>query len=181
MAGEKTWCPDRLDMAAVIALGILSIWAAYLISAETVKPKPPRRVMARVEQPRLDARLQKMLRTADNMMRTTGGKDAEVLIAQLKRELPYDARPQVIEANLFWRRQQTLAAMHAFRRAIDLDLDYLDKKSPLFQGKLIRNVVNEAKEIISAGLKGGVDGERLRAAKKEYYYMLRKLAGGCNE
>jgi len=172
---------DRLDHLAMSAIMVLAIWIAFLVSIEMAKPDPPSRKTLQTEQPRLDPQDEKMLKSADNLMKSGGVKKAQAIINELKKKLPFDARPMMMEGNLYWLRQKAIPAMHSFRRAIDLDLDYLDKKSPLFQGKLIRNVVEEAKTVIEKGSNDPAIAASLKTAKKEYYYMLRKLAGGCNE
>ena len=63
--------------------------------------------------------------------------------------------------------------------AVDLNPDYLDKKAPDFQGKKIKNTVNEARHLIEVELNKNSADKDLRSYRKTVYYMLRKIAGSC--
>jgi hypothetical protein len=69
--------------------------------------------------------------------------------------------------------------MLAYREAVDLNPDYLDKKAPDFQGKKIKNTVNEARQLIEVELNKNSADKDIQSYRKTVYYMLRKIAGSC--
>jgi hypothetical protein len=81
--------------------------------------------------------------------------------------------------DLRMRQQIPIDAMLAYKEAVDLNPDYLDKKTPDFQGKKIKNTVKEAGSLIEAALKNSSGDKELQAHRKAVYYMLRKIAGSC--
>lgn len=87
----------------------------------------------------------------------------------------------MLAADYHLRRQEPVATMHAFRQALDLNMDYLEKKTPLYQGKKIRNTTREAEKLINTALAANPNDVQMRKNREELYYMLRKLAGGCGD
>jgi hypothetical protein len=81
--------------------------------------------------------------------------------------------------DLMMRKQKPVAAMYSYKEGVDLNPDYVDKKTQLFQGRKIRNTVKEAKEIIETALSKHPGDKEMKEAKKSLYYLLRRLAGSC--
>jgi hypothetical protein len=77
------------------------------------------------------------------------------------------------------RKQDPVAAMEFFRSAIDLNPDFLDKKTEVFQGKKIKATVLEAKALIEKELEANPGNDELSGKRKTVYYMLRRIAGSC--
>ncbi len=119
------------------------------------------------------------IKTAKTLLLTNNLAQAEELINLLVQDFPYESEPHMALADLHMRRQNPVPAMLEYRKAIDLNPDYLDKKTPLFQGKKIKNNVNEAKKIIFSGLRKEPGSKELKTFRKTLYYMLRRIAGSC--
>ena len=85
----------------------------------------------------------------------------------------------MLMGDLFMRKQDPVKAMHEYRQAIDLNPDYLDKKTPLFQGKKLKVAVGEALAEIEHRLRQNPGDEALRSEKKIIYYLYRRIAGSC--
>lgn len=81
--------------------------------------------------------------------------------------------------DVFMRKQDPVSAMFSYREAVDLNPDYVDKKTPLFQGRKIKNTLDEAKVIITGTLSVTPDDKEMTGARKTMYYLLRRLAGSC--
>jgi hypothetical protein len=69
--------------------------------------------------------------------------------------------------------------MESYRNAIDLNPDFLDKNTEVFQGKKIKATVLEAKAFIDKDLAANRVNGDLREKRKTVYYMLRRIAGSC--
>ncbi len=104
---------------------------------------------------------------------------AEAGVGELLEKYPYDGAPHMLMGDIRIRKQDPVAAMYSFKDAIDLNPDYVDKKAELFQGRKIKNTVEEAKEIIEKALSESEGNKKMKEAKKTMYYLLRKLAGSC--
>ncbi len=111
---------------------------------------------------------------ADNNLRK-----AEIIVADMLAKHPFDGVPHMMQGDIMVRKQDPVSAMFAFREAVDLNPDYVDKKTPLFQGKKIKNTLDEAEAIITERLAANKGGNEVKKAKKAMYYLLRKLAGSC--
>ena len=63
---------------------------------------------------------------------------------------------------------------------MELNPDFLDKNTKLFQGKKIQVSIEEAQAAIETGLQVKPDDTQLKKDLKVLYYMRRKLAGSCS-
>ncbi len=104
---------------------------------------------------------------------------AEAGVDELLKKYPYDGAPHMLMGDIRIRKQDPVAAMYSFKDAIDLNPDYVDKKSELFQGRKIKNTVDEAMGIVEQALTKNDNNKEMKEAKKTVYYLLRKLAGSC--
>jgi len=70
-------------------------------------------------------------------------------------------------------------AIHTYRRAVEMDPDYVDERTPVFIGDDIKAAVEEGREKFGRekGLKP--DDEDVKRALGDVYYLQRRLAGGC--
>lgn len=169
---------DRLDKFSALAIVGLVLWGLFLImtqSGQQGEPRDTERVAVLVKDPALDNKiaLAKTLLTGNSI------DQAEKLLTELITDYPFESAPYVLSGDLHLYRQDPVGAMLEYRKAVDLNPDYLDKKSELFQGKKIKKTVEEARAVIETGLAANSSNEALLAARKEYYYMLRKIAGSC--
>ena len=121
------------------------------------------------------------IKTAEQLLAADNMDKLKALLDGLIAGHPYQSEPFMLLADYHIRRQEPVEAMHAYRQALDLNLDYLEKKTPLFQGKKIKNTVREAEGVITAALATNPGDTAMQENRRELYYMLRKLAGGCGD
>ena len=170
---------DNLDKISVLVIAVLTailvtIGMDYKSEAGSNSTEQKTRGMIRVSEiPSEEIERLKVLVTNNNI------KKAEITVAALLEKYPYDGEPHMVMGDIMMRRQDPVAAMYSYREAVDLDPDYVDKKTPVFQGRKIKNTIDEAKVVINSGLTDSPDDEDMKKAKKTMYYLLRKLAGSC--
>jgi len=70
-------------------------------------------------------------------------------------------------------------AIRNYRRAVEMDPDYIDKRTPFFAGSEIKEVVKEGLEKFSREKKLRPQDETVDEALKGVYYLQRRLLGGC--
>jgi hypothetical protein len=85
----------------------------------------------------------------------------------------------MLGGDLLMRKQDPVRAMYEYKQAVDLNPDYLDKKTPLFQGKKLKVSVSEALTEIEGRIRKSPGDESLKREKKEIYYFYRRIAGSC--
>ena len=100
-----------------------------------------------------DPELDRKVKIAKDLLENNNLLKAEELATSLISEYPYDGAPYMIIGDIQLRKQNPVAAMDSYRDGIDLNPDYLDKKTEVFQGKKIKATVLEAKAVIDKELK----------------------------
>ncbi len=171
---------DNLDRIATACVLVLVGWALILV----VQPASPQEkssgqeviVEAKVEKtPAWDDKV----RLINDLFDAGNLDQAEEVIKKLISEFPQDGMPHLLLGDLFVRRQQPLDAMLHYQQAVDLNPDFLDKKTPLFQGKKIKATIDEAESVIGESLTRNPNDPNLKQSRKTLYYMKRRMAGGC--
>lgn len=170
---------DRWAGTAIVVLGLVLIFLiTTLDTAATVKRQAD---AAGPSTPATSPEYAAMSKTAAQLLAAGNMDRLKPLLDELIAKSPYQAEPFMLLADYHVRRQEPVAAMHAFRQALDLNLDYLEKKNPRYQGKKIRNTVREAEDAINIALAENPADPAMRENRRAVYYMLRKLAGGCGD
>jgi len=103
------------------------------------------------------------------------GEGVEILAAY-----PFEGIPHMLLGDIKLRRQDIIGAAIEYRKAIDLNPDFLDKKADEFQGKKIKKTVEESLTEIEAAIQNGDSSLEMREKRNIMYYMLRKIAGSCS-
>ena len=172
---------DLLDKRAGFAIIILLIAGVFIIGSNSANDDGTNPVRAGARQaviiisPEFDnkIKLTKTLLTTGNLAK------ARELIDGMIKDYPYDGRPYMLFGDLYIHGQQPVLAMLEYRKGVDLNPDFLDKKTPVFRGKQVKGVLNEARQQISAGLKNSPGDPVLKEQMETLYYMLRRVAGSC--
>jgi hypothetical protein len=172
---------DTLDKISIVAIiifvaSLTVLGMDYNSEAENelqLKDKTPRSSSGISEIPSEQITFLKTLIANNNINK------AETVAGDMLKKFPYDGVSHMMMGDIMIRKQDPVAAMLAFREAVDLDPDYVDKKTGSFQGRKIKNTIEEAKVIITEKLLSSPGGKDMKKAKKTMYYLLRKLAGSC--
>jgi hypothetical protein len=173
---------DRFDRIAIGAMAVLAAGAVLLAQTERGEQSSERPALQRgavPEQAPAGGELAASLKVLKNLVEAGGLADAETLAQDLVKRHPYQAEPHMLLGDVLMRRQDPVGAMYAYKRAIELEPDYLDRKSPQFQGKKLKVAVGEALTEIEIRLKQRPGDAALKAEKKTVYYLYRKIAGSC--
>ena len=173
---------DRFDKISIGAIAVLVAGAALVAWADHEGQRTERPVLQRGmarEQAPVDAELEARLKVLTNLLESGGLTEAEALAQDLVRRNPYRAEPHMLQGDVLLRKQDAVGAMHAYKHAIELEPDYLDKKTERFQGKKLKVAVGEALAEIERRLKQRPDDAALKAEKKTVYYLYRRIAGSC--
>ncbi len=172
---------DRLDKISILAIAALLIGSVALIRLHTREPKIDRNQQkaAAVDNPASTAELDKAQKLIKKFLEAESLNQAEGLIRELMQKYPYQGEPHMLMGDLFMRKQEPVRAMHEYKQAVDFNPDYLDKKTPFFQGKKLKVAAGEALAEIESRLRQNPGDDSLRSEKKIIYYLYRKIAGSC--
>lgn len=69
--------------------------------------------------------------------------------------------------------------IHSYRRAVEMEPDYVDDRTPLFIGDEIRELVTEGREKFGREKELKPKDREVRKILKDIYYLQSRLAGGC--
>lgn len=160
---------DRLDLVSIFFVMALAFAMAVVLylAPPPEKGVDPRRGQVVVINPELDRKIE----VAERILASDNPRAVSELLTSLKKDFPYDGRVFMLLGDLALRLQNPLKAMHFYRQAVDLNPDFLDKNTKLFQGKKIKGVLAEVEKIIAENPD--------QKGRKELLYMRRKVAGGC--
>lgn len=173
---------DNFDRQNLIAIALFACWFSWLVvSSDATGKNKDRPAGIQAAQLALSPEYSARLNVARQLLAAGNMEKLKPLLDELSKSYPYQAEPLMLQGDYYIRLQQPVAAMNAFRQGLDLNLDYLEKKSSLYQGKKIKKIVAEAEEEIKRKLAVTSNDHQALENRKELYYMLRKLAGGCGD
>ncbi len=173
---------DRLDRISIWAIIILVIGSSALIShhmGEAVSDKNNRQKILSSAVTILNPELENKVKAARGLMEGGNLAKSEILVRELLNQYPYEGGPRMLMGDLYMRKQDPVKAMFEYKEAVDLYPDYLDKKTPLFQGKKLKIAVREAMEEIEKKIKAKPKDENMKKDRKVIYYLQRRIAGSC--
>nr|MBF0222381.1 hypothetical protein [Desulfobulbaceae bacterium] len=174
---------DRLDRISTGAIVVLAVWAVVLLMFNgggqgASKDRLPGK--GQEVQRYIDPNFDTKLALAKKLIASGSIEQAGLLVDELLKNYAFEGQPYMLKGDIFLRKQQPVQAMSQYRKAIDLNPDFLDKKTTVFQGKKIKKTVDEAQVLIDEALAENPGNEEQKEYKKMLYYMLRKIAGSCS-
>lgn len=174
---------DRLDRISIWAIVVLIISSFALMSRHMGEARPERHIQQRraaADYAAPNTAIEGRVKQIRNMIAADSLNKAETMIKELMQQYPYEGELRMLMGDIFMRRQEPVKAMFEFKEAIDLNPDYLDRKTPLFQGKKLKIAVGEALAEIDTKMKLAPGDETLKGSRKIIYYLQRKIAGSCS-
>lgn len=172
---------DKLDKWTAFFVIAMSCYATGLLMAANgpSQAKDDVRRAQNVSQYALPPELNSKIQAAKNLLGQENLDKSEALVTALLGQFPYEGELYMLKGDILVRRQQPIAAMYEYKEAIQLNPDFLDKKTKQFQGKKIKVTVEEAMAAIESGLRKDPGDSKLKNDQKILYFMKRKLAGSC--
>ena len=168
---------DKKTITAIITLAV-SLTLLFFLRGNDVQ-SGDLSAESRIEKRIYSPDLEKKVKVVSDLLVSNNLEKAEQLINGLISDYPYEGQPYLLLGDLHLYKQNILQAMLAYKEAVSYDADFLDKKAPLFQGKKIKNTVQEARVYLEEQLARNPGDNQLKEYKKTLYYMLRKIAGSC--
>ncbi len=173
---------DWIDRLSIWAIVIIIIASFALIVGHVGEAKPERPAQQRTsaqEYPAKGVEIDGRVRMIRNLMESDSLGKAETMARELIQQYPYDGGLHMTMGDIFMRRQDPVKAVFEYREAVEINPDFLDKKTPLFQGKKIKTAVSEALAENERKIRLAPDDESLKRERKTIYYLQRRIAGSC--
>jgi hypothetical protein len=173
---------DWLDRLSIWAIVILIISSFAVVVGHVGEARPDRYIRqspAAADHAAVNEERDSMLKLARNLMEGAGLEKAELLVGELLQKYPYDGQTHMVMGDILMRKQEPVRAVLEYREATDINPDFLDKKTPFFQGKKIKTAVTEALAEIDTKIRLAPDSESLKKERKTIYYLQRRIAGSC--
>lgn len=184
MLAMNKFAVDKLDKLSLVAIVVLTICGLSLAVWEKNKPVPVDSVEAARQEAaarrQFDPNFTQKIALVKKLIIAGNIDNAESLVDELIAAYKYEGMVYMLKGDISLRRQETIKAVIAYRQAVDLNPDFLDKKAADFQGKKIKRTVEEAMVQVEEALKGGAVEEEVKENRDVIYYMLRKIAGSCS-
>lgn len=120
------------------------------------------------------------LGTARTLLAAGAVDEAERLAESLSERHPYAAAPRMLLGDVHMRRNDAVAAVHAYRAAVLRDPDLLDRKAAAYQGRKIERAVQEALAEVEEVGQGVAPTSERRSSKRMLRVMQRRIAGSCD-
>ena len=170
---------DKISVGAIILLGICVFLFANSFFVEKERNRKIQQVATTANSAAGNTEIEGKLKLIRNLIDSGSLDKAEMLANELTKKYPYEADTYILIGDMFMRRQDAIKAVHAYKEAIDLNPDYLDKKTSVYQGKKIKVAVAEASENVEKLIKLHPEDQSLKSEKRVIYYLQGKIAGGC--
>jgi hypothetical protein len=174
---------DWLDRLSLWAVVILVISSFALISGHVGEARPDRTIQQKsvaADHAVINGEVDSRIRVIKTLMETDNPGQAEAMIKELLQKYPDQGQPHMAMGDLLMRKQDPVSAIFAYKEAVALNPDFLDKKTPLFQGKKLKSAVGEALVEIDKKIKLNPSDESMKSDRKTIYYLQRKIAGSCS-
>jgi tetratricopeptide (TPR) repeat protein len=105
--------------------------------------------------------------------------EAVTKLEDVMKKYPQRPRSHVYMAQLYLKQGELADAIHDYRRAVEMEPDYVDERTPLFIGDEIKEVVEEGREKFGREKALKPKDKKVSKALKDVYYLQSRLAGGC--
>ena len=105
--------------------------------------------------------------------------EALVTLEEIMKEHPRMSMSSVHLARINVKMGHVAKAIAEYRKAVEMDPDYVDKKASRFIGPEIKKFTTQSKLVIEKQLAENPDNKETKRALKNIYYLQRRLAGGC--
>lgn len=105
--------------------------------------------------------------------------EAIAKLEDIKKGYPEKSLSYVYLAQLYLEQGRLGDGIHNYLRAVEMEPDYVDERTPLFIGDEIKKVVEEGREKFGREKALKPEDKEVSNALKDVYYLQSRLAGGC--
>jgi len=170
---------DKITIALIMGLVISSFVLASGYKSEAGPDSALQKRKASADYAAVNVEVVNKVKAIKNLMESNNFGKAEIMVKELIQKYPYEGDPHMVMGDIFMRKQELIKAIPEYKEAIDINPDYLDKKTPLFQGKKLKVAARDALVEIEKMIDADPDNKALKQEMKTIYYLERRIAGSC--
>lgn len=177
---------DWLDKLNIVAIAIISlISVTMVVNNEIHKSKQPvvQQIDVAAERAQSFAlQIEKEGQIYKDIRSLIEQKDYVHAISKLEeiiKDRPGLSRSYVHLAEISVAQDKKYQALHYYKKAIEMEPGYVDKKSPIKIGHEIKPLVAEMRLVLEKKISEKPVSKETKDALKDVYYLQRRLAGGC--
>ncbi|MDH3348435.1 MAG: hypothetical protein OEM02_10125 [Desulfobulbaceae bacterium] len=175
---------DWLDKINISVITVLSLVTIGMLTAHELE-------IAKNGSPKVTAQVTQSAGTGNGTIDTSIYKDVDTLQAkglysealvtleEIMGKHPSMSLSSVYLARLNVKLGHVEKAIADYRKAVEMNPDYVDKKASSFIGPEIKKFVTQSKSFVEKQLAENPDNKDSKRALKNIYYLQRRLAGGC--
>ena len=175
---------DRFDKFNITVIALISlITIGMLANQEIIKRRlgldeaaAAERALYYAEQMALNA---KIYQDVISLKEQELYDDAMTKLQEVMKAYPGKAQSYVYLAQLSLESGKLADSIHNYRLAVENDPDYMDKKTPMFIGHEVKELVKESLPKFGREKKLKPKDKEVRNTLEDLYYLQRVLAGGC--
>ena len=105
--------------------------------------------------------------------------EAMTKLKDIVKRYPAKSMSYVYMAQLYLKQGKMGDSIHYYRRAVEMEPDYVDERTPLFIGDEIKELVEEGRVKFGREKALKPKDNVVRKALQNVYYLQSRLAGGC--
>lgn len=175
---------DRFDKFNITVIALISlITIGMLANQEIIKRRlglneaaAAERALYYAEQMALNA---KIYQDVISLKEQELYDEAMTKLQEVMKTYPGKAQSYVYLAQLSFNTGKLSDTIHNYRLAVENDPDYMDKKTPMFIGHEVKELVKESLPKFGREKQLKPNDKEVRNTLEDLYYLQRVLAGGC--
>jgi tetratricopeptide (TPR) repeat protein len=171
---------DKFDIINISAAAVLAAAAVfYCVAGEGNTAAADSIAAARSGRIKADPDMAPKIAAAKVLMQSGQMREAARELKDLCRKDPFDASAHALLGQACSSLQDYPLAVKEYRMCLELDADYVDKKSGKFIGNGINCMLSECKPQLESELSKNPGDKQASGAIRDVHYLERMLAGGC--
>lgn len=174
---------DWLDKLSIVAIAVLTLIAVSMLANAEISSRAVHNNIGAEQKENLYAKQKelnkKLYKEVTDSMSLGKYSEAAVKLKEIVESHPDKSLSYIYLAKLFVKQGKLGDAIHEYRRAVEMDSDYVDRKTPHFVGDEIETYVQEAREKFGREKELKPKDKEVRKVLEDVYYLQRRLAGGC--
>jgi tetratricopeptide (TPR) repeat protein len=170
---------DRFDIINISAAALLAAGAVFCCVAGGNTAAADSIAAARSGRIKADPEMVPKIEAAQVLMESGQMREAARELKDVCRKDPFDASAHALLGQACSNLDDYPSALKQYRMCLELDADYVDKKSGKFIGNGIKCVLSECKPVLKSELSKNPGDKQASSAIRDVHYLERMLAGGC--
>lgn len=172
---------DKLSMAAIIGLSVITVgfWGDHEIGKRGGRTDPGEASDGKAAYAAEMALNKQIYSEVQAEKEKKQYSTAVNKLQDIMKQHPGNPLSYVYLARIHLEQAQLARAVYDYRRAVEMEPDYVDEKAPGFIGDEIKTVVKEGVQKFQREKELKPNDPDVRKALKDVYYLQRRLAGGC--